>query len=534
MAQANVKKHGATVIAGDASGTDALTLTNGDIKVTAGHVEVTTGNITTATGDVTITTNGDIALTRGGIQASSVDDDNSFIKRNQTTTAAPLFELEETHISADQTVFLIDNNITGSEELSLEITSDSAGPTISSTVTSTTGDGILFAVPGSSTGQLIKADLGLWLGTIGEGGVIDIITDAAGTNEVGQGIRFNYRGTGTAGTAVQGKGLHVHSNAAAVADESLIYLDNLTNWAIHLNSGGAAADGIGFDVQDSYVGQGIVADLGPWIGTVTQGFIDISTDAANADVVGQVLRINMQDDDVDVTAISGKGIFVKEVSPYKLGTFLTHFESTSNGAIYASGDVSFANVEFLGATPFKFAGATVDADELSLTLTEPTTDKSLNIPDSNVNMELIGNIMVGVTQYSEGEIAVEIITESEVAIAASHAAAGQVYTWEIVGEKTGANDVYGILLDLDGTTALTLTASSAVAAHFVCRVTCIMTGAGGQLVYGELLETGKSPVVVRATVADNLAGAVTIGLEMSLDNAADEVFVYSTIVTYNE
>ena len=531
----SVKRHGSTYIMGPGSGTAAISIDAGDIEIVAGHVEVTTGNITTATGNVTITTNGDIALTRGGIQVDSVDPDNSHIKRDDDTTTAPLLELEATNVNDDQTVLLIDNNITGSAELSLEITSDSTGPTISSTVTSATGDGILFDVPASSTGQLIKADLAAWLGTIGEGGIIDIVTTAAGTAEVGQGIRLDFRGTGTAGTAVQGKGLHVHSNAALKADESLIYLDNLTNWAIHMNPNGAAADGIGYDVPASYAGQGIVADLATWIGTTSEGFIDITTDAGNADTVGSIIRINMQDDDVDSAATSGKGIYIKEVSPFKDGTFIAHFESTSNGSFVAIGEADISAAPLLGASPIALEGNTRDGTNIvSLSVTDPTTAKSFNIPDSNVNMEAIGNIMVGLTEYTESAVAIESIVESEVAVAASHAAAGQVYTWEIAGVKTGGNNTYAILLDLDGTTALTLTASSVVAAHFVCRITCIMVDSGNQLVYGELLESGKSPVVVRASNVDNLAGAVNIGLEMSLANAGDEIKVYNTIVTYNE
>lgn len=50
----SIAKHGATVIAGDASGTDALTLTNGDILVTAGHIDITTGNFSIVTGFIAL------------------------------------------------------------------------------------------------------------------------------------------------------------------------------------------------------------------------------------------------------------------------------------------------------------------------------------------------------------------------------------------------------------------------------------------------------------------------------------------------
>jgi len=49
-----IKRYGATVIAGNASGTDALTLTNGDILVSAGNIDITTGNFAIGTGAIAL------------------------------------------------------------------------------------------------------------------------------------------------------------------------------------------------------------------------------------------------------------------------------------------------------------------------------------------------------------------------------------------------------------------------------------------------------------------------------------------------
>lgn len=50
-----VGNYGATVITGNASGVDALTLTAGDILVTSGHIDMTVGDLTLADGSLTIT-----------------------------------------------------------------------------------------------------------------------------------------------------------------------------------------------------------------------------------------------------------------------------------------------------------------------------------------------------------------------------------------------------------------------------------------------------------------------------------------------
>ena len=47
--------NGLTTIAGDASGTDALVLTAGDILVSSGHIDMTVGDLTLADGSVSIT-----------------------------------------------------------------------------------------------------------------------------------------------------------------------------------------------------------------------------------------------------------------------------------------------------------------------------------------------------------------------------------------------------------------------------------------------------------------------------------------------
>ena len=47
-----VERYGETTIAGNASGTDALTITDGDILVTAGHIDITTGNLSIGTGNL--------------------------------------------------------------------------------------------------------------------------------------------------------------------------------------------------------------------------------------------------------------------------------------------------------------------------------------------------------------------------------------------------------------------------------------------------------------------------------------------------
>ncbi len=332
--------------------------------------------------------------------------------------------------------------------------------------------------------------------------------------------------------------------------------------ALDISAGAArTGDVINIPMADQLAEKAINID-GAWTGTAGEGLVDLYTsaeilatasllrldaDTAQADDGSDGYMLNVDDDTLVATTPSVYAVLIdsnaNEALHVATGTSLfdeiATFTAgiTSNGATIL-GDAVTDNITaagaFVGAGPLILDGATDNTEEITVTVTDPTTDKNFNIPDSNVNMEAMTSIGVGLTTYTESAVATEVITEATVAVAAGHAAAGQVYTWEVTGEKTGANNTYAIILVLDGTTALTLTASDAAAATFTARVTCIMVTDGTSLVYGELLENGKVTVQGRASVTDDLSGAVDIGLSMTLADAGDEVKVYNTLVTYNE
>jgi hypothetical protein len=66
----SVAKYGATVIAGNASGTAVLTLTAGDLVINSGHTIMTAGNLTLTSGNI-VQTSGNLTLTAGNLLLSS-------------------------------------------------------------------------------------------------------------------------------------------------------------------------------------------------------------------------------------------------------------------------------------------------------------------------------------------------------------------------------------------------------------------------------------------------------------------------------
>ncbi len=417
----SVKRYGATVIAGNATGTDALTLNNGDILVTAGNIDITTGTLTVGTGSIAIATNGNISTARGGITADTVDNDSSYIKRNQTTTGAALFTIEETHTGADFPALVVTQNATGAID-GIDISYGGSTRAIHTTLTAAAGDGEVWTVPASYTGQLFKADLLAWLGTSGEGGVIDIVTTAAATQEVGQGIRLNFLGTGTAGTAVTGKALFAHANAGVKAGESLVFLDTLFNTALHIKNDGVSADGILIEAKDAYTGQGIVGDLGAWLGTVNEGFIDISSDAAATIVVGQMARLRQLGSGQHSTAIDGSVIYAYDdaAAPAAGASYAVTIKADHIEALHVdAGKAQFDEGISVGtATDSSYLTDTVELSSAEIKLLRANKKELVATPGADYFIELVSAVLIydyDTAVYSESadDLAIEYSTSGD-------------------------------------------------------------------------------------------------------------------------
>jgi hypothetical protein len=221
----SVRRYGATVIAGNASGTDALTLTNGDVLVSSGHVDMTAGDLTLAEGKITVDTAADLA---------------SYVKRNFAGAGTGA-------------VFQVNDDNTASTNIALDVNQDGTG---------------------ASTGIRVIHDgdnptLSLSAGAARTGNVIDItmanqlaerainITGAI-TSTAGQGV-IEVHGTGVipatatllrldADTAQPGDGdgymMNIDDDTLVVATPSkyAVLIDSNANEALHVATGKSLFD----------------------------------------------------------------------------------------------------------------------------------------------------------------------------------------------------------------------------------------------------------------------------------------------------
>ena len=299
----SVKRYGATTIAGNAA-TNVLTVTAGDVQIDAGRIEIDN------TGDVV-----------------------NRIARNNAVGTGAVLEIEQTDAGGG-IALLIDQKNTTAGEYAIDIAS--AGATqLHFTANGAAGSGMLYDATNAWTGQALVIDAGPWLGTLNRG-VIDFRSDSAATAEVGSVIYVKMQGTAADAAAIDGKGLYIEDEGAVTAGSYLAKLDSKANTALHISNSGAAADGIKFDVADSYTGQGIVADLGPWLGTSGEGFINIVSDNAATVPAGQYIRMRQLGTGQHAAAISGTMLYMEDdaTAPAAGTSYVMNIDATNIEAIH--------------------------------------------------------------------------------------------------------------------------------------------------------------------------------------------------------
>jgi len=178
-----VASDGAVTIAGTASGTDALTITAGDILVTSGLLDMTIGDLTLADGSVSITdadnaaslsvTNNTITTADALVDIASTSITTGALMRLNANTAAHDGEILELINAGDAT-----STGTGLSITMPEVTTGAAtGILVTMAKLTTTGYGILVRMDAITTGDMLYLDNGGGSMTEGSGTFINCNDD---------------------------------------------------------------------------------------------------------------------------------------------------------------------------------------------------------------------------------------------------------------------------------------------------------------------------------------------------------------------
>ena len=260
----SIGEAGAITIAGVASGTDAITVTAGDITVTSGDLTVTAGAIVMTLGDLTLTagdftmTVGDAIITDGSLTLTDADNANSITVVNNTITTADLADISSTSITTGALVKLNANAATHDGEI-LELIS--AGDATSTP----TGLSVTIASP-----------------TTGAAKGISVVMAGATTTAIGLSIDMASLTTGTgalitsAGTMVTtGELLSLVGNSATTCTGLLRasgtsltdgWVSQLTGGGANITSSGGVLDVVAGASTDGYGAR--IVTTGIYTGTV--------------------------------------------------------------------------------------------------------------------------------------------------------------------------------------------------------------------------------------------------------------------------
>jgi len=265
-----VSSDGRVVIAGTASGTDALTITAGDILLTAGALDMTIGDMTLADGSLTIT---------------DADAASSLVLVNNSVTTQDLVDISSTSITTTGTMMKINANAATHDGSILELvsagdtTSVPAGliVTIASVTTgaargievtmvgsTTTAKGISVTMDALTTGDMLYLDNGGGTLTEGSGFYINCNDDNTALFSVGA-----YGETDIAGKAAGTAAFTIALGDMVITDSdaSTITSVNGTGDLLTLTGGGVTGAGNAMLVVTS---TGTIAD-GAFYVDITSG-----------------------------------------------------------------------------------------------------------------------------------------------------------------------------------------------------------------------------------------------------------------------
>lgn len=234
----SIKRYGATVIAGNAKGTDALTLTNGDILVISGHIDITSGNFNVAEGTIDAIVTSDIA--------------HSISRNLAAAGSAAVLTVAEVNASSTQPALAITNAGTAGAT-GLTVTTSGTGNSTGTALVHT-GDLATLAITAGAarTGDVITIDMANQLAEQA------ILITGAMTSKNGEGV-IEVHATGVipagatllrldADTAQPGDGdgymLNIDDDTLVVATtpKYAVLIDSANNEALHVATGKSLFD----------------------------------------------------------------------------------------------------------------------------------------------------------------------------------------------------------------------------------------------------------------------------------------------------
>lgn len=398
----SVGSDGSVIIAGTSAGSDACTLTAGDVKLTSGHLSITDGDMVTAEGKLTVT---------------STADEQSFIKRTfaGAGTAAAV-KLWDAHASATNDVLNIVSDGTGAADgIKIEMKGTGAAIQIRPN-TATTGVGIDAQCVANTTTKMVNLDGSTadWVGASNVG-LLHIACDGALAHANASLLYIAYSGAG----AATGLGTSIRVvDTGSTATSNAVYMSAGTGGVLSLVGLGAvdtvtvtsaaaaaslfkgtcsAATGTGLELiaaASSTVAQVALTCTGTgatgWLGATGVGIIDITCDGNLAHANASCFIVKYS----GTGAATGLGTCIRVVDTGATDTANAVYVSSATG-----GAMSIAGAGTVDTIAVTSAAAAASALKMTCSAATGTVLELISAASSTVGALTFANSGTGATGW---------------------------------------------------------------------------------------------------------------------------------------
>ncbi len=365
-----IGEYGATTITGTASGTDALTLTAGDILLTAGLIDLTLGNID---------------LADGMIVADTIQNLQNYFKRSFSGSSTPVLAIENTHATGTGYAMSIIQAASSGASGGLSISNKGTSPLLHlSAGVARTGYVIHIPMADQLAEHAIIVD-GAYTGAVDEG-MIDIKSTGvliAGGNL----LRVNQNtgapateshlveiiGAGTWAGSTLGTCLNITDTGSVAGTSYAAYIASTANSALNLVTGAVATSNLvctGVDAQTSSM---IVVDgstTNGWDGADDVGCVHINTKILNVAGAAGLHVVH-----VGQPAVGGEGVCARflQTGTARTDSYVVEMSATATGgALHCSSGHAVFEESATIAGGYLTSPTTVTSDSTNGNLTYTT------------------------------------------------------------------------------------------------------------------------------------------------------------------
>jgi len=178
-----------------------------------------------------------------------------------------------------------------------------------------------------------------------------------------------------------------------------------------------------------------------------------------------------------------------------------------------------------------FEGATSDDYETTLTVEDPTADRTITLPDYIGGLPLVvgqSNTTTTITGATSGDV-----TGSSITLPAGWVSTGKTLRWTVVGTKSGANAQMKVHLYLLNADVMSLTASDNTAADWKAEfILSAKSGTASQNISGCFYATNLAPQCDYATATKDASGSTVAKVRIQSQNASDNVTSEYTLIEH--